>query len=193
MSWITEPVLLEGNQVKLVPLDRAHFDDFISIASDKCIWAYYALDGSDAAKLAVSLENALIERALGIQYPFVVMLRTGHRIIGSTRFLELQQAHQKLEIGWTWFYPDYWGTGINPECKWLLLSYCFEELRTRRVQLKTDERNQRSRKAIEKIGGQFEGIIRNDMVRDDGTSRHSAYYSITDDDWRNGTKKRWAS
>ena len=92
--------------------------------------------------------------------------------------------HKKLEIGSTWLHPDYWATAINPECKLLLLTYCFEVLQAVRVQLKTDEKNMRSRKAIEKIGGQFEGILRNDMIRDNYTKRNSAYFSIIDDEWK---------
>ncbi|MDJ1499626.1 GNAT family protein [Xanthocytophaga agilis] len=98
--------------------------------------------------------------------------------------MDIQPKHKKLEIGFTWMHPDYWGSSINTECKFLLLHYCFEHLDIQRVHIKTDETNTRSRKAIEKIGGQFEGIIRNDMVRDNGTKRNSASYSIIDQDWQ---------
>ena len=97
--------------------------------------------------------------------------------------MDIQPKHKKLEIGTTWLHPDYWGTAVNLECKLLLLTYCFESLATVRVHLKTDEKNLRSRKAIEEIGGQFEGILRNDMLRDNNTRRNSAYYSITDVEW----------
>ncbi len=97
--------------------------------------------------------------------------------------MDIQPNHKKLEIGWTWLHPDYWGTEVNLECKLLLLTYCFEELKTYRVQFKTDENNIRSRKAIEKIGGKFEGILRHDMIRDNGTKRNSAYFSIIDSEW----------
>ena len=97
--------------------------------------------------------------------------------------MDIQPTHKKLEIGWTWLHPDYWTTKLNLECKYLLLTYCLEQIEAFRVQLKTDENNIRSRKAIVKIGGQFEGIIRNDMIRDNGTKRNSAYFSIIDSDW----------
>ena len=185
MTWINQPIILEGNHVKLVPLDSSHYNSLISIASDKQIWQHYAIDGSDAFKLKASLENAIVDRDKGIQYPFVIILQKEKEIIGSTRFIDIQQDHKKLEIGWTWLKPEYWGTNINLECKLLLLSYCFEKLLAKRVQLKTDEKIIRSRKAIEKIGGQLEGILRNDMIRDNGTTRNSAYYSITDSEWSN--------
>ena len=102
---------------------------------------------------------------------------------GSTRLLYLQPRHRKLEIGWTWLHPAYWAGPVNPECKLLLLTFCFETLGTSRVQLKTDANNIRSRKAIEKIGGAFEGILRNDMLRADGSKRHSAYYGLIEEEW----------
>lgn len=183
MNWIKHPVLLKGKKISLVPLAEVHFTDLVRLSQDNRIWQHYALDGSDAAKLGTSLENAIIERQAGKQYPFVLQSNETGKIIGSTRLLEIQAEHKKLEIGWTWLHPDYWGTGINTESKYLLLTFCFEELQARRVQLKTDENNMRSRKAIEKIGGQFEGILRNDMIRDNGTNRNSAYYSIIQSEW----------
>jgi len=94
-----------------------------------------------------------------------------------------------LKIGWTWIVKDYWGTNVNFESKFLLLSYCFEILKTVRVQLKTKDTNMRSRKAIEKIGAKFEGILRKDKIQDDGTTRNAAYFSILDDEWENAKTK----
>jgi len=183
MAWIKQSVFLKGNQVNLVPLETSHYDELINLSKDPRIWKHYAIDGSDSTKLKSSLENALVERLKGNQYPFVIAHKKENKIIGSTRFLDINQEHKKLEIGWTWLSPEYWGKTVNLESKLLLLTYCFENLSARRVQLKTDENNIRSRKAIEKIGGQFEGIIRNDMIRYNGTSRQSAYYSIIDNEW----------
>ncbi len=183
MKWITHPVVLKDKQICLVPLTESHFDDLIQLAQDKRIWSHYAIDGSNSSLLKASLENSLAEREKGMQYPFVIQWNETGKIIGSTRFLEMQPEHKKLEIGWTWLHPDYWGTNINTACKYLLFTYCFEELQANRVQLKTDENNLRSRKAIEKIGAQFEGILRNDMIRDNGTNRNSAYYSIIQSEW----------
>lgn len=183
MNWISHPVTLKGKNVTLVPLNTSHIDSLIEVASDRQIWKHYAIDGSDPAKLRPSLEASLRERDAGKQYAFVITLTSDNRIMGSTRFLDIQPDHRKLEIGWTWLHPAYWGTKLNTECKFLLLSYCFENLSARRVQLKTDENNTRSRKAILKIGASFEGILRNDMVRDNGTNRNSAYYSIIDTEW----------
>lgn len=183
MTWIQHPVSLLGKTVSLLPLDESYFETLISLSKDQRIWQHYAIDGSNRQKLKSSLEMALSERENGKQYPFVITLKKENQTVGSTRFLDIQPIHKKIEIGWTWLYPDYWGTSINLECKLLLLTYCFEELEAKRMQLKTDENNIRSRKAIEKIGGVFEGILRNDMIRDNGTNRNSAYYSIIDSEW----------
>ncbi|WP_343636360.1 GNAT family N-acetyltransferase [Fluviicola sp.] len=184
MNWIKHPALLKGQHVSLVPLNESHIAELVELAQDKSIWKHYAIDGSDKDKLKTSLEQGIADREGGTQYPFVIQLNENGQLIGSTRFLDIQENHQKLEIGWTWLHPDYWGTNINTECKYLLLTFCFEELQAKRVQLRTDENNLRSRKAIEKIGGQFEGILRNDMVRDNGTTRNSAYFSIIPEEWQ---------
>lgn len=183
MTWIQHPVSLIGKNVSLIPLDESHFETLINLAKDYRIWQDYAIDGCDTIKLKSSLETSLIERKSGMQYPFVIIMNDGSKMVGSTRFLDIQPMHKKLEIGWTWLYPNYWGTKINLECKLLLLTYCFEEIKAKRVQLKTDENNIRSRKAIDKIGEQYEGVLRNDMIKDDGSKRNSAYYSIINTEW----------
>ena len=129
------------------------------------------------------LASGLSEKEARTQFPFVIRHKLSGGLVGSTRFLDIQSSHRKLEIGSTWLIPEYWATSVNLECKLLLLTYCFEKLNAFRVQLKTDENNIRSRKAIEKIGGVFEGILRNDMIRDNGTKRNSAYYSIIEEEW----------
>lgn len=182
-NWIPSETQLNGEIVDLLPLERTHFSELLQLATEKRIWEFYVFDGTDPKRLLQLLEAALVERENGTQYPFVIYHKAEKRLIGSTRFLDIQSAHRKLEIGWTWLHPDYWATAVNFECKLLLLTYSFEQLKAVRVQLKTDETNLRSRKAIEKIGGKFEGILRNDMLRDNGTHRHSAYYSIIGSEW----------
>jgi RimJ/RimL family protein N-acetyltransferase len=181
--WITYPKTLTGKVVDLISLNKTHFAELETLASEKKIWEFYAYDGSNRDKFISIFNTACLEQERGTQFPFVVFHKQEKRVIGSTRFLDLQPAHKKLEIGSTWLHPDFWGTSVNLECKLLLLTYCFEMLQTLRVQFKTDEVNVRSRKAIEKIGGRFEGILRNDILRDNGTNRNSAYYSIISSEW----------
>ncbi|MBC7829653.1 MAG: GNAT family N-acetyltransferase [Chitinophagaceae bacterium] len=181
--WIDPRTKLTGHCVDLLPLTQNHFVELEVVAHDKRIWEHYVYDGSNADTFKNIFNSALIDKEKGNQFPFVIFHKQVQRIIGSTRFLDIQLKHKKLEIGSTWIHPDYWATEVNFECKLLLLEFCFHNLKAVRVQLKTDENNLRSRRAIEKIGGRFEGIIRHDMIRDNQTKRNSACYSIIDDEW----------
>jgi len=181
--WKESPKVMEGKVVTLLPLEAEHFDELEALATDARIWEFFPIDMSDGVRVRKALSLALLEREKGNQFPFVIWHKKDNRLIGSTRLMDIQAIHRKLEIGWTWLHPDHWATAVNTECKLLLLSYCFERMEAQRVQLKTDENNLRSRKAIAKIGGQFEGILRHDMLRDNGTKRNSAYFSILDHEW----------
>lgn len=180
--WIKKPVSLTGNIVSLISLEKKHFAELEILAQDQRIWEFYIADFSNPINFRKAYEEAIQERDNGTQFPFVILNRE-NKLLGSTRFLDLQPENMKLEIGWTWLHPDYWKTPVNLESKILLLTFCFEKLSAVRVQFKTDERNIRSRKAIEKIGGVYEGVFRNDMLRQNGSKRNSAYYSIIDEDW----------
>jgi RimJ/RimL family protein N-acetyltransferase len=182
-DWIKNPTTLTGETVELVSLTPEHFTHLEFLARDQRIWEFYPYDASDPAIFLKVFTAAILEQEKGTQFPFVIYHKPDKKIIGSTRYLDIQPNHRKLEIGATWLQPDYWATAVNLECKLLLLTHCFESLLTIRVQLKTDEKNLRSRKAIEKIGGKFEGIFRNDMIRDNNTRRNSAYYSIIAEEW----------
>ena len=183
-NWIQNPITLNGQLVQLITLNKDHFSELEALAADKRIWQHYVYDGTDTTRFRAVLKSALDQMLNGTQVPFVIYHKLAKKIIGSTRFMDIQSLHRKLEIGSTWLHPDYWGTEVNLECKLLMLTYCFENAGASRVQLKTDENNIRSRKAIEKVGGKFEGVLRHDMLRDNGTKRNSAYYSIIDDEWK---------
>jgi len=188
-SWITHPTILNGRTVDLMPLEKEHFEELYIAASDKKLWELIPTDCSIREKFITAYTTTLMEREKGNHYPFIIYHKQTQKIIGSTRLFDIIPNDKKLEIGWSWIIEKYWGTTVNPECKLLLLTYCFDVLKARRVQIKTDQNNIRSRKAIEKIGGQFEGILRKDRIKDDGTSRSAAYYSIIDDEWE-GVKEK---
>ena len=182
-SWIPHPTHLSGQLVHLLPLEEKLFDELHSAASDKRIWEFYTGDWSVRETFDKVYHGSLKKRDKGHEYPFVIQLKSSGKIIGSTRLMDIAAYDQRLEIGGTWMMPEYWATAINPDCKLALLTFSFETLHAKRVQLKTQHDNIRSRKAIEKIGGKFEGIIRKHMLKDDGTFRSSAYFSILDDEW----------
>jgi len=177
-SWLPHPTLLHGELVDLLPLEEIHFDDLYEAASDKKIWEFYPGDWSVKDKFLKIYNGSLMQRDKGAEYPFVIFYRPTQKIIGSTRFLDIVPYDKRLEIGGTWLQPEYWATAVNIDCKLALLTFCFETLHAHRVQLKTQHNNLRSWKAIEKIGGIYEGIIREHMLKDDGTYRSSAYFSI---------------
>jgi RimJ/RimL family protein N-acetyltransferase len=184
-NWIPHPLTLKGKKITLIPLEEAHFAEICLLGQDKSIWQFPVMevDGSTRENMLKSLRNKLVQRDAGQFYPFSVVLNGSGKIVGNTMYWALNQANRSLEIGTTWFHPDYWGTGINTECKYLMLHYCFEVLKTIRVQIKASHHNLRSRAAIEKVGFTFEGILRNDKIFDDGSFRTAAYYSMIPEEW----------
>ena len=187
--WIPYPLVLEGNMVQLIPLELHHLEELYTLASDKELWRLVPSDCSERETFFTNYTQAIKARAQGLQYPFVIVNKETGQYMGSTRFFEMYELDKKLEIGWTWITQEYWGTTVNLECKLLLMAYCFEVLQVNRVQLKTKDTNIRSRKAIEKIGGVFEGILRKDKIQSDGTTRNAAYYSILDTEWKDVKNK----
>ena len=187
-NWISHPLILEGNKVKLVPLEKEHFPALIEIAKDEKIWEHMPIDWFGKKDINEVLLDAFSFRDLGQQYPFVAIDKASNKIVGSTRFLKLNQDFKNLEIGWTWYNPAYWGTDFNKECKFLLLQYCFEVLGTISVYLGTRDTNIRSLKAIESIGAKYEGTLRNRIISH-GVKKNFASYSIIDDEWPNVKNK----
>lgn len=183
MNWIPHPTILENDKVKLVPLDNSHLDELIALGRQQIIWQHMSIDFSEPQKFLINLKSAMLMRASGEQYPFTVIDKATNKIIGSTRFHNIFPTDKKLEIGWTWYDPSYWGTGINTECKLLLLDFCFETLGTVRVQLQTNEKNLRSRAAIQKIGGKMEGILRKERIMENGAYRNTVMFSLIDEEW----------
>jgi RimJ/RimL family protein N-acetyltransferase len=109
MNWIKQDIHLKGKFVELMPLESSHIKPLLSLSKDKRIWQHYAIDGSDTTKLKSSLESGLLQKEAGMQYPFIIKSINSNSVIGSTRFLDIHPEHKKLEIGWTWLHPDYWG------------------------------------------------------------------------------------
>jgi len=126
----------------------------------------------------------LLQRTNKIHYPFIIFDKQLNAYAGSTSFMNVSNKDRRLEIGATWIGNRFQKTGLNRNCKFLLMSYAFDELGFERVELKTDERNIKSRTAIEKIGGKFEGILRSHTLMSDGFRRNTVYYGILKSEWR---------
>jgi N-acetyltransferase len=182
MSMKVEPLTLEGRWVRLELLDVRHAPDLTEAAQDDEIWRYMPAVLKTEEQIQAWIAAAQAQQAAGAQLPFAIVDRATGRAIGGTRYLNITPNDRGLEIGWTWLARSAWRTPVNSECKFLLLRHAFETLGCIRVQLKTDGRNERSRRAIERIGGQFEGILRKHMIMPYGL-RDSAFYSIIDDEW----------
>ena len=174
---------LEGRYVRLEPLSRDHLDGIVAAGSFEEIWTWISVRPAGRAGFERFINVALAARDAGSELPFTTFDRASGEIVGGTRYLNIAPEHRRLEIGWTWITPRMQRTYVNTEAKYLQLSHCFEELGCRRVELKTDRRNEKSRNAMLRIGARFEGIARKQMLTFDGTNRDNAWFAIIDDDW----------
>lgn len=178
------PVTLEGTLVRLEPLGPQHAEGlFAATRGNEELWRHMAILPEKVEEYEVFIQSALAEQAAGTSVPFAIIEQTSGDVIGSTRYMDIRAVHSGVEIGWTFLASRVWRTGINTECKYLLLRHAFEAGGAARVQLKTDSRNERSRNAILRLGAQFEGILRKHQLRRDGTLRDTAMYSIIDEEW----------
>jgi len=178
-----EPVVLEGSFVRLEPLALAHHAALSDVGLDEELWRWIPTAVGTPAEMAAYIETALKEQASGVALPFALIEKASGRAIGSTRYGNIERAHHRLEIGWTWVARKWQRTAVNTEAKYLLLRHAFETLGCMRVELKTDSLNQRSRAAILRIGAREEGIFRNHMIAANGRVRHTVYFSIVDSEW----------
>jgi RimJ/RimL family protein N-acetyltransferase len=173
---------LEGRRVRLEPLAQAHAEGLWEASRDPRTWRWLSvLQPRTREELDAWIAEALAAATAGVEIPFATVSRDA--VVGSTRFLALRPEHRSVEIGWTWLHPSAWRDGTNAEAKLLMLRHAFETWGCRRVELKTDALNTRSRRAMEAFGATFEGIHRKHMLVRAGESRDSAWYSVTDEEW----------
>ena len=179
-DWRT-PITLTGKFVRLEPMSETHVPGLTAAgAGNMEIWKHMLYGDIQTETDMLGWVHDILARP---DLPFVVIrLETG-RVVGATRYLNIMPEHRGLEIGGTWYGAEFQRTAVNTECKYLLLGYAFETLGCIRVQLKTDSRNERSQRAIERIGAKREGVLRNHMILPDGRYRDSVYYSVIDREW----------
>lgn len=174
---------LENDVVKLVPVNTEHIDGILKAARFPEIWEHLSVTLLDRDSVVQFVEDSIKKREAKTDYPFVIIDAQTNEVIGSTTYMDISMGHKRLEIGSTWLTPAYWRSNMNTNCKFLLLKYGFEELGLNRIQIKTGHENIRSQKAIERLGAVKEGILRNHMIRKEGTIRHTVMYSITSEEW----------
>lgn len=177
------PVTLEGAHVRLEPLTMEHAPALWEAGSDPEVWRLIPSRVTSREEMMAFVQSVLAAQAAGTALPFATIHRESGRAIGSTRYMNIDAASRRLEIGGTWIAPEFQRSPVNTEAKLLMLRHAFEALGAMRVELKTDSLNYRSRNAIQRIGARPEGIFRNHMPTWSGRIRHSAYFSITDAEW----------
>jgi N-acetyltransferase len=182
---VVKQTTLEGAAVRLEPLKLTHarllWDVVKNDLDETFRWLPYPMTKPEDFQTAV--EKALAEFQRGESVPFATVERSSGRVIGSTRYMNIDAANRKVEIGSTWIAPAWQRTAINTESKYLMLRQAFEEWGCLRLELKTDSLNQRSRNAILRIGAKEEGTLRQNMITWTGRLRDTVYFSILDKEW----------
>src|SRR5512143_3140411 len=179
-----KPVIIQGKSVRLEPMTKEHAPGLAEIGAGQPFWDFMLYGNINTVDDMRNWVLDILSRAeKGTDVPFVVIHLASGRVAGATRYMNIMPKDRGLEIGGTWYGLDFQRTPVNTECKYLLLHHAFETLGCIRVQLKTDLLNERSQKAIERIGAKKEGVLRNHMILPDGRIRHSVFYSILDTEW----------
>ena len=182
---IDYPFTLEGSVVRLEPLQPEHAAFFWQVAKDDIEdifrWIPYTVRSEEDFHKLVA--KALAEQARGVSVPFATIERSSGRVIGSTRFMNIDRTNRRVEIGSTWIAPAWQRTAVNTEAKYLMLRHAFEVWGCIRVELKTDALNQKSRNAILRIGAKEEGTLRRHILTWSGRVRDTVYFSILDSEW----------
>ena len=181
MFFDVNPILLKGDSVRLEPLSQEHAQGLFNRGQETADWAHMPRTCFvDMADTRQWIDEAL--QAPG-QIPFAIVETGKNKAVGSTRFINIRPEHRCVEIGWTWLGKEWQRTAVNTEVKQLLLSHAFERLGCVRVEFKTDGRNLRSQRALERIGATREGVLRKHMIVQGDFARDSVYFSILDSEW----------
>jgi len=186
----TAEYTLEDESVLLRPLQITDVSNLLNISvNEPETWDYSSKSAAGEEALKAYIEEALVARGSGIEYPFIIYDKKNNAYAGSTRFYDIQVNNGALQLGYTWYGKDFRGTGLNKHCKFLLLQFAFEILGAERVEFRADNRNQRSIAAMKSIGCTVEGVIRSHMPLRDGSRRDSIILSILKDEWYNTVKQ----
>ncbi len=180
---LPEIPVLEGDYVRLEPLGQQRTEELSLATEDGKLYDLWYTPVPSPQGMTAEIDRRLGLYEAGTMMPFATIDVATNKAIGMTTFMNIKLENLKVEIGSTWMAHSYQGTAINPEAKLLMLSYAFDVLGCNAVELRTHEKNAQSRAAIEKLGAQLDGLLRNDMIMPNGTIRNTAVYSITKDEW----------
>jgi RimJ/RimL family protein N-acetyltransferase len=177
------PITLEGSHVRLEPLSESHHEALCAVGLDPELWKWNTIQVLDPDQMMQVIRAQLSDREKGTAIPFATVHRASGKVVGATRYMNIDAPNKRLEIGSTWIAKPWQRTAINTEAKYLMMRYAFETLGCNRVEWKTDSLNTQSRNAILRLGAKEEGIFRNHMVTWSGRIRHSVYFSVIASEW----------
>lgn len=177
------PISLEGTHVRLEPLSEAHHDALCAVGLDPDLWKLIPTQVLNRDQMMRVIRAQVAEQEKGLSIPFATVERASGKVVGSTRFMNIDLTNRRLEIGSTWIAKPWQGTAINTEAKYLMMRYAFETLGCNRVEWKTDSLNTQSRNAILRLGAKQEGIFRQHMVTWSGRLRDTVYFSVIAPEW----------
>lgn len=178
-----EPVTLSGRFATLKPLSSDHLAGLQAAASDGELWNLFYTSVPCVDEMAAWLDSTLALQKAGQALPFVILENFSGKVVGTTRYCNLDMANRRLEIGYTWYAKSAQRTALNTECKLLLLKHAFEQLRCIAVEFRTDFLNTTSQRAIERLGAKREGILRNHKIMPNGRVRDTVVYSVLNTEW----------
>jgi RimJ/RimL family protein N-acetyltransferase len=181
---------LENDFVRLEPLQESHFTNlFTESLQNPEIWKYSSLLAIGEENFRNYIQFGLKNREKLTEYPFAVFDKRTNEYAGSTRFYDIQLSNKTLQLGYTWYGKQFQGTGLNKQCKYLLLEFAFEKMKVERVEFRADNANERSKAAMKSIGCKVDGVLRSNLTKLDGTRRDSIILSILRDEWFDTVKE----
>lgn len=186
-----EQYVLENDVVKLTPMVHNDYENLLPFAlHEPELWKYSLFSAAGSEGLIKYIEKALTARLSRTEYPFIVFDKRTQEYAGTTRFYDIQPANNMLQLGYTWYGSKFQGTGLNKNCKLLLLTFAFEELGMERVEFRADNRNEKSIAAMKSIGCVPEGVLRCHAITPSGERRDSIVLSILKNEWYCGVKEK---
>ena len=178
-----KPVTLDGKRIRMEPMLADHLDALAEAGGFAELWKWTTTRADTRDEMETYMNVALRDAAAGTALPFVTIDKASDRIIGSSRFGNIDPSNKRAEIGWTWITPEFQRTYVNSEAKYLMLRHAFEVWGCVRVELKTDFLNSKSRNAMLRMGATEEGVLRKHQIMYDGRYRDTIYYSVLDTEW----------
>jgi RimJ/RimL family protein N-acetyltransferase len=184
LLMINSDLILQNEEILLRPTIKSDFELFATLAKDKTMWVYFTHDLSDKKDFETWFNEAMKGKETKTRLPFTVILKENNKVVGATSFGNISMRDKRIEIGWTWFGPQFWGKGLNTRAKYLMLKYCFEVLEFARVEFKTDVLNMPARNALLRMNITEEGVLRSHTLMTNDRRRDTIYYSVLKTEWQ---------